>query len=328
MSTQPKVSLLVAVYNAAETLPRCLDSLLAQTLNDIQIICIDDASTDDSPALLAQYASRDKRVKVLRLSENSGQAHARNQGLALAEGAFIGMVDADDWLAPDALQQAWQVVSDYPDTDAVLFDLIKVWPDGKKERYEMDAFDGTPWSGFEAMRLSLRWHIHGLYLVRSDIHKAYPYDETARLYSDDNTTRLHYLHSREVRTCSGRYYYYQNPLSTTQRVSPLYFESLRAQHHMKKLLEEENIDKAVVDDYEQYRWMGVVDCCYYLACHREAFNQDQRHSAREAIHTAYNTFSPTFVSPHKFGYRRLRSFRLFFLQERVYFFLRRLARRL
>ena len=326
----PKVSLLVAVYNAADTLPRCLDSLLAQTLTDIQIVCIDDASTDDSPAILARYAASDSRIHVLRLPENGGQAHARNCGLPLAEGAFIGMVDADDWLAPDALQLAWEVISEHPQTDAVLFDLIRVWPDGREEDYwstSCGLVDSPVWSGFEAMRLSLRWKIHGLYLVRADIHRAYPYDETARLYSDDNTTRLHYLHSREVRPSAGRYYYYQNPRSTTQRVSLLYFENLRAQLHMSQMLKEENVPHDVTADYEQFRWLGVVDCCYYLYRHRKAFSPAERSTARDAIRDAYATFPSGWGAPRKFGYRQCRAFCSFWLQEQLYFTLRRLLRR-
>ena len=324
----PQITLLVAVYNAADTLPRCLDSLLAQTLTDIQIICIDDASTDESPAVLARYAASDSRITLVRLTENGGQAHARNLGLERATGTFIGMVDADDWLAPDALERVMKVVAEHPETDAVLFDLIRVWPDGREEDYWSSCghVDPKSWSGLEAMRLSLRWKIHGLYLVCAGIHKAYPYDETARLYSDDNTTRLHYLHSREVRPSAGRYYYYQNPRSTTNSVTMLKFESLRAQLHMHQMLEEEGVAPDIIADYEQYRWLGVVDCCYYYFLHRRAFTPKERHTARLAIADAYATFPTSFSSPQKFGYRQCRNFRRFWLQERLYFTLRILLR--
>ena len=82
----PKVSVLVAVYNAGQFLARCLDSLLGQTLSDIQVICVDDASTDGSLRLLNDYALRDMRIDVLRLQDNCGQAHARNVGLSVAQG--------------------------------------------------------------------------------------------------------------------------------------------------------------------------------------------------------------------------------------------------
>ena len=77
----PKVSVLVAVYNAEPFLSKCLDSLVNQTLKDIQIICVDDASIDGSLALLRDYAARDSRIEVITLQANQGQAHARNVAL-------------------------------------------------------------------------------------------------------------------------------------------------------------------------------------------------------------------------------------------------------
>ena len=94
----PKISVLVAVYNTAEYLPHCLDSLLNQTLKDVEVVCIDDASTDDSLDILHQYAARDTRLRVIALDENRGQAHARNIGLSCATGDYIGFVDSDDWM--------------------------------------------------------------------------------------------------------------------------------------------------------------------------------------------------------------------------------------
>lgn len=96
----PKISILVAVYNSSAYLPQCLDSLLGQTLHDIEVLCVDDASTDNSLAILRQYAERDTRVKVFALDKNHGIAFARNVALSNASGEFICFVDSDDWLAP------------------------------------------------------------------------------------------------------------------------------------------------------------------------------------------------------------------------------------
>ena len=93
-----KVTILVAVYNAERYLAQCLDSLCQQTLRDIQIVCIDDCSTDHSPQILREYAARDSRIVCLRTPVNSGQAVARNLGLTIATGEFTTMLDSDDWL--------------------------------------------------------------------------------------------------------------------------------------------------------------------------------------------------------------------------------------
>ena len=107
-----KVSVLVAVYNTADYLPQCLDSLLAQTMADIEVLCVDDGSTDASPAILQQYAERDKRVKPTFLKENTGLAHARNVALRQVTGEYVCFVDSDDWLATDALEKGYDTFED------------------------------------------------------------------------------------------------------------------------------------------------------------------------------------------------------------------------
>ncbi len=99
--TPADVSIVIPVYNAAEFLPECLDSCLNQTLKNIEIICVDDGSKDNSLEILNQYAQKDKRITVLH-QENSRQAIARNKAMDVAHGAYIQFLDADDYLAPDA----------------------------------------------------------------------------------------------------------------------------------------------------------------------------------------------------------------------------------
>ena len=94
-----KISVVIPVYNTARWLRQCLDSALGQTLQDIEVICVDDGSTDGSAAILAEYAAKDGRIRVLR-QENSGQGVARNRGLEIAQGEFAAFLDSDD-LYPD-----------------------------------------------------------------------------------------------------------------------------------------------------------------------------------------------------------------------------------
>lgn len=98
----PTVSLIVPAYNAEATLPRCLESALAQTFADFELIAVDDGSTDGTAALLARYAERDARVRVLRTA-NGGVSRARNLALSQARGAYWMFLDADDALEPTAM---------------------------------------------------------------------------------------------------------------------------------------------------------------------------------------------------------------------------------
>lgn len=98
-------SIVVPVYNAQPNLCACLDSLLAQTYENIELICVDDGSTDDSPAVLADYAARDARVRVLT-QENRGPGAARNAGMDAASGEYLYFFDCDDWCEPTLLERA------------------------------------------------------------------------------------------------------------------------------------------------------------------------------------------------------------------------------
>ncbi len=92
----PKVSVIIPVYNVEKYLELCLDSVCNQTLNGIEIICINDASTDNSLDILKEYEKNDNRIKLIDLKQNQDVSHARNVGIDLAQGEYIGFVDSDD----------------------------------------------------------------------------------------------------------------------------------------------------------------------------------------------------------------------------------------
>lgn len=97
-------SVIIPVYNCEKYLSECLDSIIAQTVTDIEIICVDDCSTDNSLNILNEYAKKDSRIRVLALDKNGKQGRARNKALDIAKGEFVVFVDADDYLAPDAVE--------------------------------------------------------------------------------------------------------------------------------------------------------------------------------------------------------------------------------
>ena len=92
-----EVSIIVPVYNVEKYLERCLDSLINQTFKDIEIICIDDGSIDNSGKILDEYAAKDSRIKVIH-QNNAGLSVTRNNGMKIASGNYINFVDSDDWI--------------------------------------------------------------------------------------------------------------------------------------------------------------------------------------------------------------------------------------
>ena len=128
-----KVSVIIPVYNNEKFLRRCLDSVANQTLEEIEIICIDDGSSDGSLEILNSYKLDDERFKIIS-QKNSGAAIARNNGLNVVKGDFVAFVDSDDWLEVDALEKLYgNAISN--GSDLVLFDSVEHLSDNKlKER--------------------------------------------------------------------------------------------------------------------------------------------------------------------------------------------------
>ena len=320
-------SLLVAVYNAERYLSACLDSLVGQTLRDIQIICIDDASTDNSWNILQHYAERDCRIELIRLDTNAGQAHARNEGLRRVRGRYIGFVDSDDWLSPDCLQQTLETFAQHPQTGCVLLRTIYSYQDGSWKPYPMEPF--TAMSGEEAFVKSLTWKIHGIYVVRADIHRRFPYDESARAYSDDNTTRLHYLASTEVRCCQGTYFYRQHAGSTSHRISFRRFDYLTANRSMKRQLEQMGAAESILSLYENRRWLNLVDVYQFWFNHHADVSDSEKDKGLEMIKRSWQSIEThrlTLRNKLKFGYIPFRPFWwLFRMEENLYFRLKRMG---
>lgn len=107
----PKVSVILPCYNVAPYIDVCLDSLVNQTLHDIEIICVDDKSTDDTVAIIKKRAKSDPRIRLVELPENAGVSVARNTGIDAATGEYIGFVDPDDYVDLDFYEKLYEVAT-------------------------------------------------------------------------------------------------------------------------------------------------------------------------------------------------------------------------
>lgn len=103
------ISVVVPIYNAEKYIRRCVDSILLQTYKNLEVILVDDGSTDETPGILDDYARKDDRVRVIH-KENVGHAHSRNQGLLAATGEFITFMDCDDYMHPDFMEKMYGAI--------------------------------------------------------------------------------------------------------------------------------------------------------------------------------------------------------------------------
>lgn len=131
MSDRIKISIIIPVYNVEPYIARCLDSILKQALKEIEIICVDDCSTDGSVDILDKYANNDTRIIVKKRIENKGPGFTRNEGLKMAHGDYIWFVDSDDYIFEESVKYLCEIVNkDVP--DIILFD-VQEYLNGIKE---------------------------------------------------------------------------------------------------------------------------------------------------------------------------------------------------
>ena len=147
MTTRPKISIIVPVYNVQAYLGKCLKSLLSQTLKDIEIICINDGSTDDSLDILNFFAIQDKRIRIINQS-NKGVSASRNAGLDVAKGKYVMFVDGDDWIEPETCAECYKkIIADK--ADMLVFNFCDVFSDTRKVPFKkLQQVDGKTFKFF------------------------------------------------------------------------------------------------------------------------------------------------------------------------------------
>lgn len=140
-----KLSIIVPVYNVEAFLPKCLDSLLAQTIEDFEIILVNDGSPDNSQLIIDRYAAEyPDKIRSLTI-DNGGQGRARNFGLDIAQGEFIGFVDSDDWIVPEMYEKLYEAAVG-AEADISLCDMLAVYEDGREELQSARFDEAAPMS--------------------------------------------------------------------------------------------------------------------------------------------------------------------------------------
>ncbi|MBP3551261.1 MAG: glycosyltransferase [Alistipes sp.] len=171
MATQPLISVIVPIYNAEGYLERCMKSLLSQTLSDIEIILVDDGSTDNSGVMCERYAQQDDRISVFH-QPNSGVAATRQRGVDMAQGLYSIHVDPDDWVEPTMLEELYSKAME-SDADMVICNFVAVYP--KKNKLSIQKI-GDDLSPKACLNKLLQNKIHGSLctkLIRTALYRKF-----------------------------------------------------------------------------------------------------------------------------------------------------------
>lgn len=221
-----KLSIVVPIYNMADggKLEYCVNSLLNQTITDYEIILVDDKSTDNSLDISRRFEREyPEKIRVIVSEENGRQGAARNKGIKAARGEFIGFMDADDWVLPDTYECALRK-ADETGADVVGFDMCMVYEHTMipTERIECNTMDQTGIMNDEKLaKFILKTGSLCTKIYRREFFLNPPFSFQEKMAYEDNAATLdlvmrikHYEHIPEV-----KYFYYQNPSSTTHTIS-------------------------------------------------------------------------------------------------------------
>lgn len=215
-STSPLVSVIIPIYNVESYLAQCLDSILGQSYKNIEVICIDDDSTDSSGAIAKAYADKDPRLCIIT-QDNAGQSAARNRGLEQASGEYVAFIDSDDYIDREFIKELVEHSSST--TLAYNFNVIFEYPHAQSRFNLTRAFTGeSPINQALISRLDF-FVCNGLFSM--EIIRAYSLRFLEDKICEDADFLFRYLAFMDRVSCldSSAYHYRQRPYSTTWQLA-------------------------------------------------------------------------------------------------------------
>ena len=267
-SDKPKISLIIPVYNSQEYLPKLFDSIYSQTFKNLEIICVDDCSTDNSYRMLEEYAGKDSRIRLYRNRVNHGLAVTRSRALNKAKGNYIMFVDPDDWLEPDACKLCYKQIKKNKN-DIVIFPNYIY--DEATDTYKTDfsltksfasVADKPNITLSDADNIVLKMQVWNK-IYRRNFLKKYKI-KFLRVWSFDDqsfTTEV-LLRAKNMSVINKPLYYYRirgNSIIQKSQYSflDMYKEKREILKILKKLNPEDKIKKSFINHY-------IVSLCYFF----------------------------------------------------------------
>lgn len=257
----PKISIIIPVYNTENYLVKCLDSLLYQSLEDIEIICVNDGSTDNSQQILNDYAKKDKRIKVIH-QDNKKQGAARNRGVEIATGEYIGYVDSDDWVDFDYYEELYYAAKKH-NLDIAIATNIRIGNGKTKKRLKIEK---------EQIAYSLQEKIDLCNQFNNECptNKIYRRDFLLKnniiwpegMYCEDKiyTLKAVFWANGIISVPDVNYYYFRRPNSTVKSNKQSKIDKNTAKKEVIKFLKENNAnirDKEIWATKKEFKLFGI-----------------------------------------------------------------------
>ena len=279
----PIISFIIPVFQAEEFLPCCLESIQNQSISDIEILCINDSSTDSSQEILDHYALQDDRIRIFNLPTRRGPGNARNIGIANAAGDYIRMIDADDFIPPDSSKLLLDAAQEYSS------DFIKGGYEHCSHKGDIlrkgGCFPTTLLANISAETHLQLWHFdqHTTFLFKRDMLKASEIRYNTEMYNGEDVifmAKLAPLMERVTLIPESVYYYRNNNTSMTRRKRDLqYFTNIFATYHaVYSLRTEAKNEKGLesADYYLFHRFTGMFSTSILPSLYNDLNEEDVR----------------------------------------------------
>lgn len=274
-----KISVIVPAHNAAKTITRCIESLINQSLKDLEIILVDDNSVDETYLIMSQYQQMyPEQIFVFqskKANELNGPGYARNIGIKAAHGTYIGFVDSDDWVDSNLFNITYNKASE-KDADIAIFGVKNEYSNTicSQVRYQ---YEYNTINHVYALHMLCHLHNNDYFISPMVCQKIYKADyikqhnlffETDSFHEDDQFSFFCFLHNCKIVMIPDVYYhYYQNPTSITHTFSKKHIDSLiNAFVNIQQYLKKYSYYDEYFDDYHAYMDKCISSTLKMLFC--------------------------------------------------------------
>lgn len=303
--TDRLLTIITPFYNSMEFLEIPMNSVLKQTYQNWEYICVDDCSTDGTLEKLRQYAAKDPRIKVIAHEKNSGSAAGGfNTGILAAEGTHIQLLGHDDELSPDLLENIAKRIDEtnadviIPDARIVskgisenidTFDLIGIMPVSKG----IDKFKTNDrnviLSGRKAFALSINWRIHDWSCFSANLIKKCGKINEDVMNGDELWTRTLFLNADKIAFCAGKYVYLRRKESITNKINAKSFDVFRVQQKLLELLKAHKFGKNEFKTWKKDTLFKIQCHSYRYIFNKQMLTPDEQKIVENTLRQAWKT---------------------------------------
>lgn len=278
------VTVIVPVYNTEKYLSQCIESILGQTYQNLEIFLINDSSTDGSLEILKKYEKKDTRITIIDLKQNVGQKSARNLAYEKSTKKYITNIDSDDFIEKDAIEETLKFLKEN-NLDISIYDMYYFYENSNKLKKQNNnkIKNNTIMTGKEAFVASIDWQINSQGIYKKEIILKY-LDDLNFYNGDEVAVRRRFLNAKRVGLANKKYFYRQHENSYVNKVNVKVYQylisNLNLREEIKKISDYE-IKKKALEKFETTNMSMIINFFNRYLKEKRNFKSEERRVIEE-----------------------------------------------